>query len=70
VGYQAVKALRAAVDSIDPLAYPQLLQALGDAQRALVSSAVGFDTDRQTVLREAEAALRETIGVLSANSFP
>jgi hypothetical protein len=65
VGYHAVKALRFAVGSLDPHVYPQLSEAIRLAQVALKSASVGFDTDRQTVLRAAEEELRNTIEALS-----
>lgn len=66
VGYHAAKALRFAVDAMDPSVYPQLLNAIQEAQAALKSASVGFDSDRQTVLRAAEQELRETIAALAA----
>ena len=66
VGYQAAKALRAAVDSIDPRAYPQLLNAIRDAHSALQSAEYGFDSGRQRVLEDAESELRKTLDALDA----
>jgi hypothetical protein len=68
VGYHAVKALHFAVGSSDPRVYPQLLEAIRDAQALLDSAAAGFDTDRQTVLRAAEQELRANMESLSVAS--
>jgi TIR domain-containing protein/HEAT repeat protein len=68
VGYHAVKALHFAAGSSDPRVYPQLLEAIRDAQSLLNSADVGFDTDRQTVLRAAEQELRANIESLSVAS--
>jgi HEAT repeats len=68
VGYHATKALRFAVGSLDPHVYPQLLEAIHTAQKALESASVGFDTDRGTVLRAAEEELQQTIQTLSTTS--
>ncbi len=68
VGYHAVKALLFAAGSSDPRVYPQLLEAIRSAQTLLDSAAVGFDTDRQTVLRAAEQELRANIESLSVAS--
>ena len=68
VGYHAVKALHFAVGSSNPRVYPQLLEAIRDAHALLDSAAVGFDTDRQTVLRAAEQELRANIESLSVAS--
>jgi HEAT repeat protein len=66
VGYHATVALRFAVGAMGSHMYPQLLDAIHEAQAALRSASVGFDTDRQTVLRVAEQELRETITALGA----
>jgi hypothetical protein len=68
VGYHATKALHFAVGSLDANYYPQLMDAIHDAQAALKSASVGFDSDRQTVLRAAEQELRTTAQSLSAPS--
>jgi HEAT repeat protein len=68
VGYHAAKALRFAVGAMDSSVYPQLLDALHEAQAALKSARVGFDSDRQTVLRAAEEELRQTLTALAAPS--
>jgi hypothetical protein len=68
VGYHAVKALHFAVGASDPRVYPRLLEAIRDAQALLTSAAVGFDTDRQSVLRAAEQELRANIESLSMTS--
>jgi hypothetical protein len=65
VGYHAIKALRFAVDSVDPSVYPRLSEALDEAGTKLESADVGFDTDRQTLLREANAQIRTNIAALS-----
>jgi HEAT repeat protein len=66
VGYHATRALRFAVGAMDSTVYPQLLNAIKEAQAALKSASVGFDSDRQTELRAAEEELRETIAALAA----
>jgi hypothetical protein len=65
VGYHATNALRFAVGAMESNMYPQLLNAIQEAQAALRSASVGFDTDRQTVLRAAEQELREAIAALA-----
>jgi TIR domain-containing protein/HEAT repeat protein len=66
VGYHAITALRFAVSALDARFHPQLLEALQMAQDALKSANVGFDTDRQTVLRKAEQELQAIIESLAA----
>jgi hypothetical protein len=66
VGYHATKALHFAVGAMEATVYPQLLKAIQDAQAALQTASVGFDSDRSTVLRAAEKELRETIAALAA----
>lgn len=61
VGYHAIRALHFAVGSSDPRVYPQLTSAINEAKAKLKSADVGFDTDRQTVLRKAEEELQATI---------
>jgi hypothetical protein len=68
VGYHATKALHFAVGSLDANSYPQLLDAIHEAQDALKTASVGFDSDRQNVLREAEKELRTNNQSLSAPS--
>jgi hypothetical protein len=68
VGYHATNALHFAVGALDVNSYPQLMDAIHDAQAALTSAAVGFDSDRQTVLRAAEQELQKNIESLSAPS--
>ena len=68
VGYHAIVALHFAVRAIDPRVHPKLLTAIVDAQDALKTASVGFDTDRQKVLREAEQELRATISALAPPS--
>ena len=65
VGYHAIRALRFAVGALDPRAHPQLADALQAARVALEGASVGFDSDRQTLLREAERELRATIDSLA-----
>ncbi len=65
VGYHAIKALQFAVLSLEPQAYPQLREVLDQAQKALNSADVGFDTDRQAVLRDAKAQLESSIKAFS-----
>jgi len=66
VGYHATKALQFAVGALDSRSHKQLLDGLHSAQAALKSASVGFDTDRQTVLRTAEQELQKTIQALAA----
>ncbi|HWT38066.1 MAG TPA: toll/interleukin-1 receptor domain-containing protein [Paraburkholderia sp.] len=65
VGYQAAKALKMAVDRLDPRVYPQLLQSIRDAQAADAIAMLGHDTDRMRLLREAERELRAYMSALS-----
>jgi hypothetical protein len=67
VGYHAARALQFAVGALDAQTYPQLLEAIKNAQQVLASAEVGFDSDRARVLREAEAELQ---GSLTALSIP
>ena len=71
VGYHAIRALRFAVDSLEPSAYSHLIKALEAASVRLEQAAVGFDTDRQKLLRDAKEQLRIKMETLSAspNSF-
>jgi TIR domain/HEAT repeats len=62
VGYHATKALHFAVGSLDANSYPQLMDAI------LKSASVGFDSDRQTMLRAAEQELQTNIQSLSVPS--
>lgn len=64
-GYHATKALSFAVEAVDTHVYPRLLEAIKQAQSALNAARVGGDTDRQTVLRNAEHMLQQTIQALS-----
>lgn len=66
VGYHATKALHFAVGSLDADSYPELMEAIHQAQAALTSAAVGFDSDRHKVLRTAEKELRLNIASVSA----
>jgi len=65
VGYQATKALRFAVSSIDTSSYSQLLDAIKTARTRLASASVGFDADRQTILRLAEEELNAALATQS-----
>ncbi len=65
VGYHAIVALRFAVGALDPRVHPQLAEALRGARVALERASVGLDTDRQTVLRDAEHELSATIASLA-----
>ncbi len=60
VSYHAIRALQFAVSSSDPKAYPQIGEALRATEKALKSGSVGFDTDRQKVLRAAKEELKKT----------
>jgi hypothetical protein len=66
VGYHAIKALHFAVDSLEPSAYPQLIKALDAAGVQLRKAAAGFDSDRQTLLREARRQLGVRMESLAA----
>ena len=66
VGYQAAKALRFAVDALDAHVQPQLLEALQSARGLLDAAAVGSDSDRQSMLREADQERRAIIAALAA----
>jgi hypothetical protein len=66
VGYHAIKVLRFAVGALDPLYHQELSAALDKADAALRLAAVGFDTDRQRLLREAKDELSRTTKELSA----
>ncbi|CAD6561487.1 toll/interleukin-1 receptor domain-containing protein [Paraburkholderia sabiae] len=65
VGYQAAKALKLAVERLDPRVHPQLLQSILDAQAADAIAMLGHDTDRVKLLREAERELRAHMKALS-----
>jgi|GEM_PF-1907570 len=65
VGYHAARALHFAVGALDSRFYPTLLASLREAQVLLSQAIVGFDTDRQTLLRQAEADLCATMGALA-----
>lgn len=68
VGYHATRALSFAVGALDPRVHPQLLEAIADAKAALEFASFPNDTDRQTVLQEAEQALKATMNSLAAPS--
>jgi hypothetical protein len=65
VGYQATRALQFAVGALSPRLYPLLLEVIAKATNALESARAGFDTDRQTLLREAEKELRASMDSIS-----
>lgn len=67
VGYHAIKALQFAVGALHPRAHDELLAALQDAEVALKDAQVGFDADRQTVLRNAQQELRVTMEFLAGS---
>jgi HEAT repeats len=69
IGYHAVRSLRLAVDSLEPASYPRLRQALNDAVQRLLHAAVGFDTDRQKILREASDQLNRYVAALHIEPF-
>jgi TIR domain len=64
ISYQAMKALRFAVDSFEPASYPRLREALNEAGVRLQRASVGFDTDRQETLREAMERLDRNIAAI------
>lgn len=68
VSYHAIRALQFAVSSSDPKAYRQISEALHATEKALGSASVGFDTDRQKVLRAAKEELEKNIQALSLPS--
>ena len=62
------KAIRFAVESLDPHLHPQLLETIHAAQDALKSADVGADSDRATMLRLAEEELKKTMENLATPS--
>ena len=66
-GYQAAKALKMAVERLDPRAYPHLLQSIKEAQAADALAMLGRDTDRKRLLHEAENELITYMNALSAS---
>lgn len=64
-GYHATKALHLAVGSLDPQAYPRLLQAIDEALAALKESRSGSVADRQTQLQAAKQELQAIMDSLS-----
>lgn len=66
IGYHAAKALRFAVNALDPRAYPLLSAAIEEAQEKLKAASVGFDSDRLGTLREAGRELQATLKSLAA----
>ncbi|HYE79255.1 MAG TPA: toll/interleukin-1 receptor domain-containing protein [bacterium] len=65
IQYQAIKALHFAVEAIHPQAYPRLLEAIGEAKKALAAQDAGDKADRVTLLNQAEAELRQTMQALA-----
>lgn len=70
IGYHAARALRFAVDSLEPASYPRLREALNDAVQRLQHASVGFDADRQKILREASDQLNRYVAALPVNFAP
>ena len=66
IGYHAIRALRFAVDSLEPDSYALLRGALNTAQEHLEHASVGFNTDRQTLLTEAIAQLEKNAAAIPA----
>ena len=64
IGYHASRALRFAVDALEPASYPRLREALNGAVQKLQRASVGFDTDRQKILREAADQLNINMAAL------
>jgi hypothetical protein len=67
LGYHAIRALRFAIDALEPAAYSHLNKALNEASAQLKQAVVGFDTDRQKLLREAKEQLRIKMEAISAS---
>lgn len=67
VGYHAIRALQFAVGALHPRSHDELLAAIHDAQAALKHAEVGFDTDRHTVVQNAEQELRATMAFLAGS---
>jgi hypothetical protein len=70
VCYHALKALRFAVNSLDPASYDALTQAVNDAKAALQQAKVGPGTDRARMLADAEQELQANIKALSMPARP
>jgi TIR domain-containing protein/HEAT repeat protein len=68
VGFHAAKALHLAVGSLDPQAYPRLMQAIDEALAALGEVRPGTDTDRYNQLQGAKQELQVIMDSLSAPS--
>lgn len=66
IQYQAIKALYFAVGAIDPLAYPQLLEAIETAKATMVVNGDNDKSDRVMLLAKAEQELRLTMEALSS----
>ena len=67
-GYHATRALHLAVGSLDPQAYPRLLQAIDDALALLAQSHNGSVKDRVDQLRTARQELEAVMNSLSGPS--
>jgi hypothetical protein len=67
LGYHAIRALRFAVDALEPAAYPHLNKALNEASARLKQAAIGFDTDRQKLLGAAREQLKIKTEAISAS---
>lgn len=65
VCYHALKALRFAVNSLDPASYDALTRAVNEAKAALQQAQVGPGTDRARMLADAEKELQANIKALS-----
>jgi hypothetical protein len=70
VGYHAVRALQFAVSALEPRFYPVLETALNEASAALNRAEVGFDTDRQALLRRAHDSLRMAMTSFAPPAVP
>jgi len=66
VGFHAAKAIQFAVGALDAKAYDRILNTIEQAKLALQTAHVGFDTDRQRTLREAEEELQNHMAALAA----
>jgi hypothetical protein len=66
IGYHAAKALRFAVNALDPRASQLLSAAIEEAQGKLNSAAFGLDSGRGVMLREAARELRAMVQSLAA----
>ncbi|MVM35994.1 TIR domain-containing protein [Spirosoma sp. HMF4905] len=64
IGREAANALSFAAEAFDPKLYPQLLEAIKEAQAAL-KKANADGTHRQSILRNAEQEIQKSIEILS-----